>query len=300
MAIAPTTTRVAGAGGLTLAVHARGAPGASRSTVVLVHGYPDTSAVWDPVAERLAADGFHVVAPDVRGSGASDAPATTDGYRIERLNEDLAAVIDATAAGRPVHLVGHDGGSIQCWPALGGDALGGRLVSFTSISGPGFDEAGAWMAGLRRTRSVRALRLLAGQLRRSWYIAAFQLPGLAPWAWSGPVGRRWPAALHRMEGAVADDRWPAPTLRADAARQVGLYRANRHRAGHPRPVAPAVPVQLLVPTRDRFVSPALVDALAAGIDDLTRHDLDGGHWVVRTDPDAVADRIAAFARLHDG
>ena len=54
-----------------LAVDERGPSDAP--TVVLVHGYPDTSAVWAPVAERLA-DRYHVVTYDVRGAGASGAP----------------------------------------------------------------------------------------------------------------------------------------------------------------------------------------------------------------------------------
>lgn len=132
-----------------LAVREWGDGDTHRPTVVLVHGYPDTSAVWLAVAERLAAR-YHVVAYDVRGAGASAAPSGTEAYRLERLVEDLAAVIDATTAAapdRPVHLVGHDWGSIQGWEAVTTEPLAGRIASFTSISGP-------WLAnvsyGLRK------------------------------------------------------------------------------------------------------------------------------------------------------
>src|SRR4051794_4794987 len=92
------TSRVVGAGGVELAVSERGDPRAP--TIVLVHGYPDTSAVWHPVAELLASS-CHVVTYDVRGAGASGIPATTAGYALEHLVTDLRAVIDATSPDRP-------------------------------------------------------------------------------------------------------------------------------------------------------------------------------------------------------
>ncbi|WP_278257987.1 alpha/beta fold hydrolase [Nocardioides convexus] len=67
--------------GLRLAVHERGERGAP--TVVLVHGYPDNHHVWDGVAAEPAGD-FHVVAYDVRGSGASGVPTSRKGYRIDQ------------------------------------------------------------------------------------------------------------------------------------------------------------------------------------------------------------------------
>ncbi len=70
---------VVSADGTRLAVSEAGARAAA--TIVFVHGYPDTSAVWDPVLERLAAD-FHLVAYDVRGAGASDVPRGLAAYDL--------------------------------------------------------------------------------------------------------------------------------------------------------------------------------------------------------------------------
>ena len=114
-------------------------------TILFVHGYPDTSAVWHPVAALLAGR-YHVVAYDVRGAGASSAPGSTEGYRLVHLVADLAAVADAASPERPVHLVGHDWGSIQGWEAVGSDRLAGRIASFTSLYAPGLDHAAAWAA----------------------------------------------------------------------------------------------------------------------------------------------------------
>jgi pimeloyl-ACP methyl ester carboxylesterase len=59
--------------------------------------------------------GFHVVSFDVRGSGGSDAPRRIRDYRLDQLADDIGRVIDAVAAGKKVHLLGHDWGSVQAW-----------------------------------------------------------------------------------------------------------------------------------------------------------------------------------------
>ena len=140
-------TRVTATDGLELAVFERG--DAAHPTIVLVHGYPDTSAVWTPVADDLAAD-HHVVTYDVRGAGASGVPHATAGYALEQLTRDLEAVIRATSPDRAVHVVGHDWGSIQSWEAVttlepADGECAGLIASFTSMSGPSLDHVAAWL-----------------------------------------------------------------------------------------------------------------------------------------------------------
>jgi pimeloyl-ACP methyl ester carboxylesterase len=114
------------ANGVTLLVSEHGSSG--DPTVILVHGYPDTQAVWSQVVESLA-DRFHVVTYDVRGAGGSTRPRPTKAYAMELLAADLRAVIERASPDRPVHLVGHDWGSIQSWGALTGGHLDGRIAS---------------------------------------------------------------------------------------------------------------------------------------------------------------------------
>ncbi|HEX3539354.1 MAG TPA: alpha/beta fold hydrolase [Acidimicrobiales bacterium] len=261
-----------------------------RPTVLLVHGYPDTSAVWHPVATLLAAR-FHVVAYDVRGAGASSAPAATSEYALPHLVEDLAAVAAATSPDRPVHLVGHDWGSIQGWEAVTSERLNGRVASFTSLYAPSLDHAAAWARERLRHPTGRGVAELLGQQARSWYVAAFHLPGV-PALWHHGLGRRWPAFLHRVEQVPTDDDYPAPTLAADAARGIALYRANfGNRLAHPRPQSTIVPVQVVVPTRDHYVSAALSTGLERWVPRLWRSPVDAGHWLPRTHPELVAEYV---------
>src|SRR5690625_3001129 len=105
------TAWVRSADGTNLAVYEQGT---GATTVVCVHGYPDDHTVWDGVAAELAR-WYRVVTYDVRGAGSSDVPRTRDAYRLDRLEEDLTAVMDAVSPGEPVHLLAHDWGSIQAW-----------------------------------------------------------------------------------------------------------------------------------------------------------------------------------------
>ncbi len=276
--------------GVDLHLRVAGPPGAP--VVVCVHGFPDTSAVWVPVAERLA-DRFRVVAYDVRGTGRSSVPVPRrGGWRLDRLTADFLAVAHAVSPDRPVHLVGHDWGSTQSWAFVVDEVAARRIASFTSISGPSLDLVRPWLAGA--SRSPRRALAAAGQAVRSSYVLVLRIPRLPEAAL-----RRQGAALHRRlltQSGVADpDRFVADTFLDDARHGLELYRQNADRARHPRPVPPGavtVPVQLLVPTRDPYLSPSLYDDLRVVVPDLVRHDIAAGHWVQLSHPDEVADRIA--------
>ncbi len=286
------TRRTVDSGGLRLAVWEGPKTG---PTVILVHGFPDTHVVWDRVIPLLTAD-FHCVTYDVRGAGESQVPASRDGYRLARLLDDLVAVIEAVSPDSPVHLVGHDWGSVQLWDAVIRERpdprLTGRIASFTSISGPCLDHVralvtAAWRGGWTRKREVLS------QARHSWYVFAFQMPVIPEFV------------LRRMNRRLIQTRQRgsyhfASTLPEDAAHGVNLYRANLF--GRPRvPGGPhtQVPVQVLVPLRDAYVTPAFFRDLHRFVPALERVDLDAGHWVPYTHPNEVADQVADFVQAHE-
>ncbi|HEX3607762.1 MAG TPA: SDR family oxidoreductase [Candidatus Dormibacteraeota bacterium] len=267
----------------------------SAPTVVLLHGYPDTKEVWEEVAARLASR-FHVVAYDMRGAGGSTAPGDTAGYDLERLVDDFVAVIDQVVPGRAVHLVGHDWGSISGWDMVTAPRLRGRVLSFTSISGPSLDHSAHWFRARLRRPTPGALGAVLGQLGRSWYIAAFQLPVLPELTWRRVMARRWPGFLRRVDGVPAGAAVIAPTFATDAAQGVGLYRRNMlRRLNRPRGDALAhAPVQLVVARRDPFVSPRIFDDLDRWAPVLRRRTVDAGHWLPRAHPAQLAGWISEF------
>ncbi|MGW0706498.1 SDR family oxidoreductase [Streptomyces sp. NPDC002643] len=285
--------------GVELAVAELGDP--RQPTVLLVHGYPDSKEVWSEVAERLA-ERFHVVLYDVRGHGGSTAPTPLrGGFTLEKLTDDFLAVADAVSPDRPVHLVGHDWGSVQCWEFATVERTEGRVASFTSMSGPSLDHLGHWIKRRMRRPTPRRIGQLLGQGAKSWYIYVLHTPALPELAWRGPLGRVWPRMLRRAEKLPQGD-YPASTLPTDAAHGVWLYRDNiRARLARPREDAYAhAPVQLITPQGDPFLSERLYDDLDSWAPRLTRRTLPDGHWIPRTRPDQLASWITEFVTAVEG
>ncbi len=289
-----TSERTVASGGVSLFVREHGDH--TAPTIVLVHGYPDTSRMWDEVVERLQGR-YHVVTYDVRGAGRSTAPRGPQGYALERLAEDLGAVIEAVGSGRPAHVVGHDWGGIQLWEAVTTPAVAARIASFTTMSGPCLDHVEPWIRGrVRKGRFVDLLR----QGPRSWYIYAFHLP-FARLAIRRAISRRFPDYLRRVEHVSPREGHPARTLASDAARGVAFYQNNvfqRMRA--PQPRRTDVPTQVVIATRDPFIAPVLYADLERWVPKLWRRYVRARHWLPRINPDLVARMIGEFVDHIEG
>ncbi|MEO7195958.1 MAG: SDR family oxidoreductase [Pseudonocardiaceae bacterium] len=270
------TSDVTSTDGVRLRVYESGVAGAP--TVVCVHGYPDSHTLWDGVTAELAPR-YHLVSYDVRGAGESGKPRERRAYRLDQLARDLAVVVQAVSPECPVHLLAHDWGAIQCWHALSGQWLRGRVASYTSISGPDLDHVGHWLRARLRRPTPKALRELITQLVSSWYVGFFQLPLLPELAWRAGLPQR---ALARAEGAST------PAV-ADGVNGIQLYRANMlPRLTRPSPQSIDVPVQVLAPTRDPFVSRSLQTDIGRWVPNLAVRELPGGHWLPRSHPRLVA------------
>lgn len=85
--------------------------------VLLAHGWPESWYNWRHQMTFLAANGYRVVAPDMRGYGETDAPAAVDDYDILTLADDMVGILDALGEETAV-MVGHDWGSIVAWHAV--------------------------------------------------------------------------------------------------------------------------------------------------------------------------------------
>ena len=259
-------------------------------TIVMVHGFPDNSLVWQTVAAQLSPL-FNIVAYDVRGSGESSIPAATADYKIKHLVSDLAAVINSVSPEQPVHLVGHDWGSIQCWEAVTTPLLHDRIASFTSISGPSLDHAAYWInEGLRKGTGDDKIKIIT-QLMHSWYIAAFHLPLASRLTWRIAFNK-WPERFSRITALHHED---FPTQGRDGRHGVKLYRANFiERLLKPQRRETDLPVQLIIPTRDKFVTPGLFDYLPRWANNVWRKEINAEHWVQLSHPAEIAAYIREF------
>ncbi len=132
----------------------------SGPLVVLLHGFPEFWYSWRRQIPALAAAGFHVLAPDLRGYNLSAKPAGVRHYRLEALTADVAGLIRHAGAERAA-VAGHDWGGAIAWTlALRQPQVLERLIVLNAPHPAAF---------------FRELRTL-GQLVKSWYMFFFQLP----------------------------------------------------------------------------------------------------------------------------
>ncbi|MCB9565843.1 MAG: alpha/beta fold hydrolase [Myxococcales bacterium] len=283
-----------------------GQPGAP---ILFVHGYPDSWRTWELQLADLGID-HPVAAFDLRGAGRSSPPADPEGFSIPRVLPDFIAVIDALVGPEgQVHLVGHDWGAVLGWSMASSPEHARRLRSYTAIAGPHPDYASALLRARLRRHSLADLRFVADQLRRSWYIFAFQIPGLAEaMLRRDPLGESIRA--HRRGGVPASQAASCvdpETIVADTTGMLGLYRQagrrladqvrGREVVGPPPPVE--VPTLMIVPRRDFALSPLLYDNVGDFVPDLELRYLDANHWVHRELPEAVNRLIRRFVERHE-
>jgi pimeloyl-ACP methyl ester carboxylesterase len=273
---------------LTAALEAgdRGAP-----LVVLLHGFPDLPVTWRRQMGPLAEAGYRVVAPLLRGYGSSPKPQGVVSYRIDRLVEDVAAVVRAEGAKSAAAVVGHDWGGAIAWnvPRYA-PGLAERIVVLNSP----------------HPKALRRDLATLDQLRRSWYMLFFQLPTL-------------PEMLLRRNGYAGLSRLMARALRGDPDRAalleeyreawsepgamtaaVNYYRAA-FRCAPPKPPGRFdVPSLLIWGERDPHLATRLTEGLDRWVPDLRVERIpEAGHWVQLDAPDRVNDRILRFLRTND-
>ena len=104
------TVRMVEANGVNLAVYEAG----SGPAIVLLHGFPGLAFTWRHQIPALAAAGYRVIVPDLRGYGRSDTPEAVEDYDIAHLTGDLVGLLDALGVEKAVFM-GHDWGGLLAW-----------------------------------------------------------------------------------------------------------------------------------------------------------------------------------------
>jgi pimeloyl-ACP methyl ester carboxylesterase len=141
-----------------------GGPAEGRP-VLLLHGFPQHSGMWDRVSERLHEAGLRTFAPDQRGYSPRARPDGSDAYRMPHLVGDVLGLLDALEL-PSVDLVGHDWGSVVAWHVAGRHPE--RLRSLTALS---IGHPSAYS---------KALKTSLDQQKRSAYLLLFRLDNDKP------------------------------------------------------------------------------------------------------------------------
>ncbi|MDP9006693.1 MAG: alpha/beta fold hydrolase [Actinomycetota bacterium] len=253
--------------------------------VILLHGFPQTSAMWSPYLARLSAAGFLAIAPDQRGYAATARPVAVDQYTIELLVADVLDIADGLGVNR-FHLVGHDWGGVVGWALA--SAHPDRLRSLTSVSTP---HPRAFASSLWRSF----------QLARSWYVAFFQVPKVPERLLTAGNG----ALLRRV---LRDSGLPDTEVDAyaDTMLQPGAMTAaiNYYRALRPaRTFAVGritVPTLYVWSTNDIALGRVAARATGGEVDAPYRFEvLDGAsHWIPETRVEELSALVLDHVRTH--
>lgn len=283
--------------GTRLAVYEEGKP--DGPTVVLVHGWPDSHVLWDGVVPLLD-DKFRVIRYDSRAAGASKGPKSFSKYTMADFADDFAAVVAELSPGQPVHVLGHDWGSIGFWEYLSRPGAGDRVASFTSVSGPSLHHLMRYIRdGLKRPYRPKLFGQALAQLLHLSYTLPLSVPVLAP------ATLRLTAGVLKAGitlGIPKDQLHHGRTFADDAARGAKIYRANALPAliHRPQELHVDVPVQLIVNLDDPYVRPYLYDDTPRWVPRLWRRELRSGHWSPFSHPQVLAAAVTELAEHLDG
>jgi pimeloyl-ACP methyl ester carboxylesterase len=167
----PEPTFVNNSNGIRLAIYEEG----EGFPVIFCHGFPELAYSWRHQLPAFARAGFHAIAVDQRGYGASDRPEPVEAYRIDQLCNDLVGILDAKGIKKAV-FCGHDWGGFVVWmmPILHPDRVAGVIGVNTPLGRP------------LPQRPITLLRQLRG---KDNYVVRFQEPGVADKALAADVSK---------------------------------------------------------------------------------------------------------------
>lgn len=281
----------------------------ARPTLLLLHGFPELAFSWRHQVRALAAAGYGVIAPDLRGYGDTGPQGALDSYRMQNLALDMTGLLDVLGISRAV-IVGHDFGGALAWTLARDHAA--RVLGVASLNTP----------YTRRTEVdlVQTMRKARGP---DHYMVTFQQPGvgeallvhdveatfrglmrrpavsLAQFAQLPARIQALPATMFIGEPAVMG----APLLDAGeldvftrAYERTGFEGAlNWYRNLHRNWLDTAttadhigVPALMVSAADDFFLPPATTRGMERIVPDLERHTLaDCGHWTQQEQPEAV-------------
>ncbi len=128
--------------------------------VILLHGFPESSVMWESLMSNLNKNGYYTIAPDQRGYSFGARPKAVGEYELTHLAKDILSIVDSLGVDK-FHLIGHDWGSIVGWQIAADNPE--RLLTYTSLSVP------------HLTAFSRAYREDSLQFKASRYVRNFQV-----------------------------------------------------------------------------------------------------------------------------
>jgi epoxide hydrolase 4 len=253
--------------------------------IVLLHGFPEFWYGWREQIRPLAAAGFRVVAPDLRGYNLSSKPDGVAAYAGDLLAADIRGLVHERGAESAL-LVGHDWGGTVAWT--------------TAMNHPEVVDRLAILNAAHPRKLLQGLHH-PGQLRKSWYFFFFDLPGLPE---SVVHADRWHFFRHFLRDARPAytpeeidryvEAWSQPGA---ASGMINYYRASvrqKHAEAQIRPIS--APTLVIWGQRDRYLGEELAEPDHDDVLNLDRVERlpDASHWVHHDEAERVNQLLTDF------
>lgn len=130
--------------------------------VLLLHGFPETSIIWEPLLSKLADLGYRAAAPNQRGYSDGARPEGIAPYSVGVIAEDVIGFAEALGCDGKFYLVGHDWGGSVGWAVV--NNYPDRIQAYVGMSTP---YTPAFMYAMMNDEDQKA---------KSFYIRDFQTP----------------------------------------------------------------------------------------------------------------------------
>lgn len=260
----------------------------SGPPLVLIHGFPQTWHQWRHIIYRLA-DRFTLIAPDLRGIGATPGPAFP--YDKHSLAADIHAIVRHVAGEAPHLVVGHDMGSFVAFAyaqRYSASVAGLMLVDAPPPGTGGFATGAArpWHLAFHNARDVAEM-LVAGKERA--YIAQFIASRIHD-----------NAAISEHDLDVYAAAYSAPGAMRAAFE---MYRALDQDAEHNRAAIARGKLEMPVFAvgASGRMSADMLGSVVAEVAERPRVTMIDrcGHWISEERPDALVETILALAAAAD-
>lgn len=105
--------------------------------VIFLHGFPESSIIWEETMSKVAALGYRCLAPDQRGYSDGARPDGYENYSLRKLSADVIGFADVMGCSGKFHLVGHDLGAAVGWSVV--TLYPQRIQTWTAMSVPHWD-----------------------------------------------------------------------------------------------------------------------------------------------------------------
>jgi epoxide hydrolase 4 len=255
--------------------------------IVLLHGFPEFWFGWRLQIAPLAAKGFRVVAPDLRGYNLSSRPDGVEDYTADKLADDIVGLVRERGADSAL-LVGHDWGGTVAWTmAMNHPEVVDRLAILNAAHPRRLQQ------GLHHPN----------QLRKSWYFFFFALPGLPE---EVVQARDWHFFRHFLQDAnppYTDEEieryveaWSQP---GSATAMINYYRASVRQSQKKaeaalRPIS--APTLVIWGQEDQYLGPDLAEPDRDDVPNLDRVERLAGasHWVHHDEAERVNQLLSDF------